>query len=68
MRSAYGVYFVMHIMIVSYLSDCGIEMVPAGPGNPKGNGTDEGAFSSDLNPPPLVEDLKKVLPLRREIK
>ena len=28
-----------------YLHDLGIEPVPAGPGNPKGNGTDEGAFS-----------------------
>ncbi len=28
-----------------YLHDMGIEPVPAGPGNPKGNGTDEGAFS-----------------------
>jgi hypothetical protein len=28
-----------------YLHDRGIEPVPAGPGNPKGNGTDEGAFS-----------------------
>lgn len=28
-----------------YLHDLGIESVPAGPGNPKGNGTDEGAFS-----------------------
>ena len=28
-----------------YLNDLGIEPVPAGPGNPKGNGTDEGAFS-----------------------
>ena len=28
-----------------YLQDLGIEPVPAGPGNPKGNGTDEGAFS-----------------------
>ncbi len=28
-----------------YLTSCGIEMIPAGPGNPKGNGTDEGAFS-----------------------
>jgi len=28
-----------------YLNDLGIEAVPAGPGNPKGNGTSEGAFS-----------------------
>ena len=28
-----------------YLNDLGIEPVPVGPGNPKGNGTDEGAFS-----------------------
>jgi hypothetical protein len=28
-----------------YLRDHGIELVPAGPANPKGNGTDEGAFS-----------------------
>jgi len=28
----------------------------------------ERPFSSGLNPPPLVEDLKKVLPLRREMK
>jgi len=28
-----------------YLNDLSIEAVPAGPGNPKGNGTDEGAFS-----------------------
>lgn len=28
-----------------YLHDLGIESVPVGPGNPKGNGTDEGAFS-----------------------
>ena len=28
-----------------YLNDLKIELVPAGPGNPKGNGTDEGAFS-----------------------
>lgn len=28
-----------------YLRQWGIESVPAGPGNPKGNGTDEGAFS-----------------------
>ena len=31
--------------VISCLRDCGIEVVPAGPGNPKGNGTDEGAFS-----------------------
>lgn len=30
--------------VMSYLNDCGIEVVAAGPGNPKGNGTDEGAF------------------------
>lgn len=30
--------------VASYLNECGIEVVPAGPGNPKGNGTDEGAF------------------------
>lgn len=29
----------------TYLEAHKIEMVPAGPGNPKGNGTDEGAFS-----------------------
>ena len=28
-----------------YLDQLGIKSVPAGPGNPKGNGTDEGAFS-----------------------
>lgn len=28
-----------------YLQRYGIELVPAGPANPKGNGTDEGAFS-----------------------
>lgn len=28
-----------------YIKDMGIELVPVGPGNPKGNGTDEGAFS-----------------------
>jgi transposase InsO family protein len=28
-----------------YLNDLGIEPVPAGPGSPKGNGADEGAFS-----------------------
>ena len=28
-----------------YIKDRGIELVPVGPGNPKGNGTDEGAFS-----------------------
>ena len=31
--------------VQDYLHDLGIEPVPAGPGNPKGNGTDEGAFS-----------------------
>jgi len=30
---------------LSYLKSHGIEPVPAGPRNPKGNGTDEGAFS-----------------------
>ena len=29
----------------AYIKNMGIELVPAGPGNPKGNGTDEGAFS-----------------------
>ena len=29
----------------NYLQDHGIELLPAGPRNPKGNGTDEGAFS-----------------------
>jgi len=29
----------------AYIKEMGIELVPAGPGNPKGNGTDEGAFS-----------------------
>jgi hypothetical protein len=28
-----------------YLDACGIAVLPAGPANPKGNGTDEGAFS-----------------------
>lgn len=28
-----------------YIKNQGIELVPVGPGNPKGNGTDEGAFS-----------------------
>lgn len=36
---------------LDYLKEHAIEVVPAGPGNPKGNGTDEGAFSQ----------LKKVL-------
>jgi len=31
--------------VFRYLHDHGIEPVPVGPGNPKGNGTDEGAFS-----------------------
>jgi len=31
--------------VAQYLKDHGIESVPAGPANPKGNGTDEGAFS-----------------------
>lgn len=31
-------------MVDDYLKAHGIEKVPAGPGNPKGNGTDEGAF------------------------
>lgn len=31
--------------VCGYLKGCGIERVPVGPGNPKGNGTDEGAFS-----------------------
>lgn len=31
--------------VKTYLKGYGIEMVPVGPGNPKGNGTDEGAFS-----------------------
>lgn len=31
--------------VLQYLRDHDIEVVPAGPGNPKGNGTDEGAFS-----------------------
>jgi hypothetical protein len=30
---------------LGYLRDHGIELLPAGPRNPKGNGTDEGAFS-----------------------
>ncbi len=29
----------------TYIKSQGIELVPAGPANPKGNGTDEGAFS-----------------------
>lgn len=29
----------------SYIKEHGMEPVPVGPGNPKGNGTDEGAFS-----------------------
>ena len=31
--------------VLRYLDEWGIKRVPAGPGNPKGNGTDEGAFS-----------------------
>jgi len=31
--------------VFGYLHEHGIEPVPAGPGNPKGNGTDESAFS-----------------------
>jgi len=31
--------------VAQYLKNHGIEPVPAGPANPKGNGTDEGAFS-----------------------
>jgi hypothetical protein len=31
--------------VKAYLSRCQIEMLPAGPGNPKGNGTAESAFS-----------------------
>ena len=31
--------------VAGYLVTHGIEAVPVGPGNPKGNGTDEGAFS-----------------------
>ena len=31
--------------VKNYMKDMGIEPVPAGPRNPKGNGTDEGAFS-----------------------
>ena len=31
--------------VAQYLKNQGIEPVPAGPANPKGNGTDEGAFS-----------------------
>jgi len=31
--------------VKDYMKDLGIEPVPVGPGNPKGNGTDEGAFS-----------------------
>jgi len=30
---------------LSYLQTHGIELTPAGPYNPKGNGTDDGAFS-----------------------
>ncbi|MCK5724352.1 MAG: hypothetical protein KAI84_17600, partial [Gammaproteobacteria bacterium] len=32
-----------------YIKNQGIELVPVGPGNPKGNGTDEGAFSQMKN-------------------
>jgi hypothetical protein len=31
--------------VLRYLNEWGIKRVPVGPGNPKGNGTDEGAFS-----------------------
>lgn len=31
--------------VIAYLDGHDIELVPVGPGNPKGNGTDEGAFS-----------------------
>jgi transposase InsO family protein len=31
--------------VKGYMKELGIESVPAGPANPKGNGTDEGAFS-----------------------
>jgi len=31
--------------VINYLEAHGIEIVPAGPANPKGNGTNEGAFS-----------------------
>lgn len=31
--------------VAKWLQDNGVERVPVGPGNPKGNGTDEGAFS-----------------------
>jgi hypothetical protein len=35
--------------VLRYLDEWGIKRVPAGPGNPKGNGTDEGAFSHMKN-------------------
>ena len=35
----------MSDQVLQYLRDHKIEVVPAGPGNPKGNGTGEGAFS-----------------------
>ena len=31
--------------VLNYMRDRGIESIPVGPGNPKGNGSDEGAFS-----------------------
>ena len=34
---------------MSYIKSHGIELVPAGPANPKGNGTDEGAFGQMKN-------------------
>ena len=35
--------------VAKWLQDNGVERVPVGPGNPKGNGTDEGAFSQLKN-------------------
>ncbi len=35
----------MNSKVVAYIKPLGIEFAPAGPGNPKGNGTLEGAFS-----------------------
>lgn len=39
----------MSVDVAKWLQDNGVERVPVGPGNPKGNGTDEGAFSQLKN-------------------
>ena len=51
-----------------YFQENNIELVPVGPGNPKGNGTDEGAFSQMKNViGPIILDMSSRRALARSV-